>query len=70
MSDVDGFFLLEFRKRTARSYGMKKNGNCKRKSRVQKLAYCGLRDLAGKLDVYVRHNMLSFLSSLPISVFT
>ena len=35
MPDFDVFSLLEFRKRTARSHGIKKNGNCKRKSRVQ-----------------------------------
>ena len=33
MPDFDVFSLLEFRKRTARSHGIKKNGNCKRKSR-------------------------------------
>ena len=42
--------------------------NCKRKSRVQKLANCTLRDLGGILDVHGRHSMLSYLSSLPISV--
>ena len=68
MPDFDVFSLLEFRKRTARSHGIKKNGNCKRKSRVQKLANCTLRDLAAKLDVHGRHYMLSYLSSLPISV--
>ena len=62
------FSLLEFCKRTARSRGMKKNGNCKRKSRAQKLANCTLRDLATKPDVHGRHCMLSYLSSLPISV--
>ena len=60
--------MLEFLKRTARSYGIKKNGNCERKSRVQKLANCTLRDLAAKLDVHGRHCMLSYLSSLPISI--
>ena len=35
MPDFDVFSLLEFRKRTARSHGIKKNGNCKRKTRVQ-----------------------------------
>ena len=60
--------MLEFRKRTARSHGIKKNGNCKRKSRVQKLANCTLRDLATKFDVHDRHCMLSYLSLLPISV--
>ena len=64
MPDFDVFSLLEFRKRTARSHGIKKNGNCKRKSRVQKFANCTLRDLA----VHGRHCMLSYLSSLPISV--
>ena len=47
---------------------MKKNGNCKCKSRVQKLAYCTLRDLATLLNVHGRHCILSYLSSLPISV--
>ena len=46
-----------------------KNGNCKRKSLVQKLANCTLRDLATKLDVHGWHCMLSYLSPLPISVF-
>ena len=46
MPDFDVFSLLEFRKRKARSHGIKKNGNCKRKSRVQKLANCTLRALA------------------------
>ena len=55
MPDFDVFSLLEFGKRTARSHGIKKNGNCKRKSRVQKLANCTLRDLAAKLDVHGRH---------------
>ena len=68
MPDVDLFSLLEFRKRTARSHGIKKNGNCKRKSRAQKLANCTLRDLAAKLDVHGRHYMLSYLSSFTISV--
>ena len=68
MPDFDVFSLLEFRKRTARSHGIKLNGNCKRKSRVQKLANCTLRDLDSKLDVHGRHCMLSYLSSLPISV--
>ena len=37
MPDFDVFSLLEFRKRIDRSHGIKKNENCKRKSRVQKL---------------------------------
>ena len=70
MPDFDVFSLLEFRKRTARSHGIKKNRNCKRKSRAQKLATCNCtpRDLATKLGVRGRHCMLSYLRSLPISV--
>ena len=68
MPDLDVFSLLEFRKRTARSQGIKKNGNCKRKSRVQKLANCTIRVLAGKLDVHGRDSMLTFFNWLPISV--
>ena len=60
MPDLDVFSLLEFRKRTARSQGIKKNGNCKRKSRVKKLANCTIRVLAGKLDVHDRDSMLTF----------
>ena len=58
MPDFDVFSLLEFRKRTARSHGIKKKVNCKRKSRVQMLANCSLRDLDAKHDVHVRHRML------------
>ena len=68
MPDFDVFSLLEFRKQTARSHGNKKNANCKSKSRVQKLVNCTLRDLDTKLDVLGRPCMLSYLSSLPISV--
>ena len=68
MPDFHVFSLLEFRKRTARSHGIKKNGNCNRKTGVQKLAYCTIRDLAAKLDSHGRHCMLSYLSSLSISV--
>ena len=68
MPDFDVFSLLDFRKRKARSHGIEKTGNCKRKSRVQKLANCTLRDLATKLDVHGRHCMLSYLSSLTISI--
>ena len=64
-----GFFsLLEFRKRTVRSHGIKKKRNCENKSRVQKLANFTFRDRTGKLHVHGRHSMFSFLSSLPISV--
>ena len=59
MLDFDVFSLLEFRKRTARSHEIKKNGNRERKSRVQKLVNCTLRDLAANLDVHDRHCVLS-----------
>ena len=68
MPDFDVFSLLEFRRRTARSHRIRKNGNCLRKSRVQKLTNCTLRNIAGILDVHGRHSILSYLSSLPISV--
>ena len=62
MPDFDVFCLLGFRKHIARSHGIKKNGNCKRKSRVQKLAAnCTLRDPAAKLDVHGRHSMRLYL---------
>ena len=62
MPDFDVFSLLEFRKRTARSHGIKKNGNCKRRIRVQMLANCTLRDLATKLDVHGRHFIFKFIT--------
>ena len=68
MPDFDVFSLLELRKYTARSHGIKTNGKCKRKSRVEKLANGSVRDLPAKPDIYGRHCMLSYLSSLPISV--
>ena len=58
MPDFDVFSLLEFRKPTARSHGIKKNGNCKRKKRVQKIANFTIKNLATKLDVHGRHCML------------
>ena len=64
MPDFVVFPLLEFRKCTARSHGVKQNGKCKRKSRVQKLANCTVRDLPAKLDIYGRHCMFSYLCSL------
>ena len=69
MPDYDVFSLLEFHKRTARSQEIKKNGNCKRKNRIKKLANCTLRDLAGILDVHGRRSMVSYLSSLPFKFY-
>ena len=61
MPDFDAFSLLEFLKSTARSHGIKKHRNCKRKSYVQKLANCTFGDLATKLDIHGRNCMLSYL---------
>lgn len=68
MQDFDVFSLLEFRKRNARSHGLRKNGNLKRKKQAKMRENIKLNDLASKLEVHGRHSMLSFLSSLPISV--
>ena len=59
MPYFDVFSLLESCKQTARSYRIKKNGNCIRKSRVQQLADCTLRDLTAKLEVHSRHCMFT-----------
>ena len=58
MSDFDVFSLLEIRKRKSRSHGIMKKGNSKRKKRAVKRSNTSLKGLS----------MLSFLSSLPISV--
>ena len=68
MPDYDVFLCYNFANEKLDHMDLRKNENCKRKSRVQKLANCTLRDLATKLDVHGLHCMLSYLSSLPISV--
>ena len=60
MPAFDVFSFLDFHKRSARLHGIKKKGNCKSKSRVQKLAHCILRDLAVKPNVHGRYSMLSY----------
>ena len=60
--------LLEIRKRKSRSHGIKKKGNGKRKKRAVKRSNTSLKDLSKVLEDHGRHSMLSFLSSLPISV--
>ena len=65
MPDFDVFSLVEIRKRKSRSRGIRKNGNSKRKKRAVKRS---LKDLSKVLEDHGRHSMLSFLSSLPISV--
>ena len=68
MSDFDVFSLFEIRKRKSRSRGIRKKGNSKRKRRAVKRSNTSLKDLSKVLEDQSRHSMLSFLSSLPISV--
>ena len=59
---------MEIRKRKYRSHGIRKKGNGKRKKRAVKRSNTSLKDLSKVLEDHGRHSMLSFLSSLPISV--
>ena len=68
MPDFDVFSLLEIRKRKSRSHGTRKKGNGKCKKRAVKRSNTSLKDLSKVLEDHGRHSMLSFLSSLPISV--
>ena len=68
MPDFDVFSLLEIRKRKSRSHGIRKKGNGKRKRRAVKRSNTSLKDLSKVLEDHGRHSMLSFFSSLPISV--
>ena len=70
MPDFDVFSLLEIRKRKYRSHGtgIRKKGNGKRKKRAVKRSNTSLKDLSKVLEDHGRHSMLSFLSSLPISL--
>ena len=68
MPDFDVFSLLKIRKRKYRSHGIRKKGNRKRKKRALKISNTSLKYLSKVLDDHGRHSVLSFLSSLPISV--
>ena len=70
MPDFDVFSLLEIRTRKSRSHGIRKKGNGKRKKRAVKRSNTStsFKDLPKVLEDHGRHSMLSFLSSLPISV--
>ena len=68
MPDFDVFPLLEIRERKSRSHGKRKKGNGKRKQRAVKRSNTSLKGLSKVLEDHGRHSMLSFLSSLPISV--
>ena len=52
----------------SRSHGIRKKGNGKRKKRAVKRSNTSLKDLSKVLEDHDRHFLLSFLSSLPISV--
>ena len=68
MPDFDVFSLLEIHKRKPRSHSIRKKGNGKRKKRTVKRSNTSLKDLSKVLEDHGRHSMLSFLSSLSISV--
>ena len=68
MPDFDVFSLFEIRKRKSRSHDIRKKGNGKRKKRAVKRSNTSLKDLSKVLEDHGRHSMLSFLSSLLISV--
>ena len=69
MAAFDVFSFLEIRKRKSRSHCIRTKGNGKRKKRAVKRSNTSLKDLSKVLEDHGRHAMLSFLSSLPISVF-
>ena len=62
------FSLLECIRRKSRSHGKRKNGTIKRKTCAEKRINTSLKDLFIALNNHGRHGLLSFLSSLPISV--
>ena len=68
MPDFDVFSLLEIRKRKRRSHGKRQKGNDKHKRCAAQKSGTSLNNLSPKLREHGRHAMLSFLSSLPISV--
>ena len=69
MPDFDGVFsVMECKKHKSRYRGKRKNGNIKHKIRTEKRLNTSLKDLSIALNNHGRHGLLSFLSSLPISV--
>ena len=68
MPDFDGFSLLEFQQRKPGSHGIRQSGNYKHKNHTNKRANTTLKCLSKVLKDHGRHSMLSFLSSMPISV--
>ena len=63
-----GFFLLKCKRRKSRYHGKSKIGNIKRKTCAEKRINISLKDLSKAINNHGRHSLLSFLSSLPISV--
>ena len=59
---------MECKKRNSKSHGKRKNGNIKLKLCREKSINTSLKDSAIVLNNHGRHKLLSFLSSLPISV--
>ena len=71
MPDFDVFFsVLDCKKRKSRSHGKRKNGNIKCKMCTKKCINTTIKDLSIALTNNGRHGLFSFLSSLPITVFT
>ena len=68
MPDFDVFSFLEIRKPKPRSHGIRKKRNDNQKKRARKRSNTSLKDLSKILEDHGRHSMLSFSSSLPISV--
>ena len=62
------FYLLECKKRQSRSHGKRRNCNIKRKICTVKRINTSLKNLSIALNNHGRHGLLSFLSSLSISV--
>ena len=62
------FSFFEIRKHKSRSHSLRKKGNDKRKKCTVKRSNTSLKDLSKDLEDHGRHSMLSFLSSLSISL--
>ena len=62
------FPLQECKTRKSRYYGKRKNGNIKRKICTERSIYSSPKDLSIALNNHGQHGLISFLSSLPISV--
>ena len=69
MPDFDGvFFFGKLKKRKSRAHGKRKAGNIKLKMCTGKCINTSLNGLSIALNNHGPHGLLSFLSSLPISV--